>query len=84
MSKTIGVNQNGRPVGQHHPRAKLTDGEAALIREEYASGLWSYARLADKFEISKSTVRDIVVGRRRQDEPVEYRQARALDAKRRG
>lgn len=57
--------RSGRRRGADHPRAKLTDGEVALIRQEYATGRWSYSQLAEKFEVSKATIADIVKERRR-------------------
>ena len=60
----IGVNELGLRVGQYHHNAKLTDAEVELLlslRDER----WSYRRLADKFEISKSQARNICKGRKR-------------------
>jgi len=57
--------RTSQPTGADHPGAKLTDGEVALIRSEYATGLWSYSQLAAKFEVAKATIADIVKGRRR-------------------
>lgn len=54
-----------RKTGEQHHRAVLTDGEVELLRREYERGGWSYAALAAKFEVAKSTVQDIVTFRRR-------------------
>lgn len=67
--KLVGFNEKGSRVGETHHRARLTDHDVDLIRdlrEEY--GL-TYQEIADKFEISKSTVRDIVKCRRRWQRP---------------
>jgi hypothetical protein len=65
---TISVNDLGYRVGQDHPRARLTDIEVdALIRDRgpEESPRMSYATLSRKYRISKSSVRDIITGRRR-------------------
>lgn len=72
MQKTVGVNHLGRRIGQDHQAARLTDAECELIRQLHEEGL-SYKKLADKFGIGKSTVRDIVTFRRRGQFPVEWR-----------
>lgn len=71
-----GVNGMGRVVGEYHGSAKLTDAEAQTIRDEYATGMVSYRVLALRFDVSKATVRDIVVGRRRIDEATAFVAAR--------
>lgn len=73
-TKLVGVNELGLRVGETHHRAKLTDADVDLIRELYEEthlpdgrvlpGL-SYKQIAERFEISKSTVRDIIKCRRR-------------------
>lgn len=66
--KLVGFNEKGSRVGETHHRARLTDHDVDLIRElcdpEDPNKL-TYQAVADKFEISKSTVRDIVKCRRR-------------------
>ena len=53
------------PSGENNPRAKLSDAEVEEMRAMYADGLWSYTTLAEKFDMSKSGVADIIQGRRR-------------------
>lgn len=64
----VSVNEQGRRIGQDHPRGKLTDAEVeSLIRDrgpEEAPEM-SYSELATKWGISKSGVRDLLTGRRR-------------------
>lgn len=50
--------------GDEHPGAALTDAEVDLVRELNEAG-WSYSALADKFEVSKSTIAGICQCRRR-------------------
>lgn len=72
MKITVAVNERGQRVGDSHPKAKLTNGEVDLLlmlRDEN----WSYAQLADKFEISKSGVRRICKGTARCQAAVRFK-----------
>lgn len=62
--RLIGVSDRGARVGHFNPKAKLTDEECDMIRSLRRLGM-RYKELAEKFEISKSSVRDIVKFRRR-------------------
>lgn len=64
MQKTVALNENGKRIGQNHPRAKLLDSEVDLVLALVESGL-SYAKIAEKFSVSKSCVAHIASGRRR-------------------
>lgn len=64
MQKTISLNENGKRVGESHPRAKLLDREVDLVLDLLASGM-SYAEAAQKMDVSKSCVAHIASGRRR-------------------
>jgi hypothetical protein len=63
-TRLVGVNENGRRVGDFHPNAKLSDGDVELLLEMREEG-WGYRRLAAKFEVSKNLVRMICAGKRR-------------------
>jgi DNA invertase Pin-like site-specific DNA recombinase len=54
----VGLNENGRRIGESHPASKLTDHEIDLIRELYDDGM-SISEIARKFEIAKSYCWDI-------------------------
>ena len=71
----VGVNDIGRPVGESHPRARLSDDDVELIRQLRDVGM-AWRRIAEKFEVSVWTVRDICSHRRRQF-AVRYRPVRA-------
>ena len=60
----VAVNARGSAIGEDHPRAVLTNHEVDLLLELRAEG-YSYAWLADKFEVAKSTVFGICTGRTR-------------------
>jgi hypothetical protein len=64
MHKTIALNENGRRVGESHPRAKLLDHEVDQVLDLLDAGL-SYAEVALKFDVSKSCIAHIATGRRR-------------------
>lgn len=61
MKKTA----KGRRIGQDHPNAILTDGEVELVRRLREVDGLTYAALAAKFEISKSSVAKICQYQRR-------------------
>lgn len=64
IKRTICVNELGLRIGDDHQNARLTDAEVEMIRVLHGEGM-SYKTLADKFEVGKSTVADIVKFRRR-------------------
>ena len=64
MKKTIMLNENGRRIGQSHPRAKLLDREVDHALDLLEAGL-SYAEVARKLDVSKSCIAHIATGRRR-------------------
>jgi Mor family transcriptional regulator len=64
MKLQIATNENGRSIGEDHHRAKLTNGDVDMLLALRDEG-WSYGRLARKFEVSKSQVRNIVKGYKR-------------------
>lgn len=64
----VTINDSGQRIGQDHPKSVLTDLEVdALIRDRGPDDapVMSYNQLARKYGISKSSVRDILTGRRR-------------------
>lgn len=66
--RNIAINELGRRIGETHHNARSTNGEVELLLTMHEDG-WGYRRLAAKFEVSKSLVRDIVKGRRRGQTP---------------
>lgn len=71
----IAINEIGRRVGQSHPQAKLTDRDVDLMLTLRAlnSAIWTYDLLAEKFEVSKSQVRNICLGRKRCQLPADWK-----------
>lgn len=64
QKRRIAVNDLGRPIGEDHPNAKLTDGDVdrlfALVGEGFTS-----AEIAGMLEVSVDTVKKIRCGQRR-------------------
>jgi hypothetical protein len=78
-TKLVGVDERGNRVGEDHPRAKLTNADIDLMFElrfptDGALPL-SYRVIAEKFEVSKGYVSDILSDRRRRRSsyPVAFR-----------
>lgn len=63
--KLVAFNEDGQRIGESHPRAVLTDHDIDLLFALWDEGGWSYARIAAKFEISKSHAWDILNFRKR-------------------
>ncbi len=61
----VAVNEQGIRLGETHPNADLTDHEVDLIRELREKDGMSYAMLAEKFEVPKSTIHMICTYQRR-------------------
>ena len=76
MRKRLAVNAQGKRIGESHHRAKLSDDEVDTILYLRDAGL-SYAEIAAKWDedkrISKSTVRDICLGRIRAQIPDRFK-----------
>lgn len=64
IKRTLDLNDIGRRLGDSHHNAKLANRDVELLLALRAEG-WGYRRLAAKFEVSKTTVRNIVSGRYR-------------------
>jgi DNA invertase Pin-like site-specific DNA recombinase len=65
VKQTVGVNEKNRPVGESHPQAKLTDADVDRMLEMRESGM-GWGTLAKIFDVSKSHVRRICLGHKRQ------------------
>lgn len=54
----------GHLIGESHPRCKHSSEDISLMRQLHVAGL-GYGAIAEKFEVSRYTVRDYVKGTRR-------------------
>ena len=61
MSKKLDFNQDGKRIGENHPKAKLLDAEVELVLKLLDEGL-GYQRVADKMGVSKSCIQRIANG----------------------
>lgn len=78
-TKLIGIDDRGNRVGEDHPRAKLSDEDVELIRqlwEERGEHPISLKQIANKFEVAKSTIHDIVTFKRRATYPTGWRRVK--------
>lgn len=64
MQKTVAINDAGLRIGEDHQNAKYTNGEIEMVLALRDEGK-SYGEIARLVEMPKSTVRDIIKGRRR-------------------
>jgi len=70
--RIVAVNDRGGAIGEDHPRAVLTNHEVELMLELRSEG-YSYAWLAEKFEVAKSTVFGICTGKTRVQHAAAFR-----------
>lgn len=68
----LAINEAGRRIGDSHHRAKLTDHEVEQILQLHVEG-YGYRRLAQMFDVSRSTIRDIIKGRCRSQFPASWK-----------
>jgi|GEM_PF-2538808 len=78
----IPVTNRGYVLGEHHHRAKLTDDDVRLILALRAEGV-PQKIVAEKFDCSRRTVRDIEAGRKRSGTPDRYRDERTAKSRER-
>lgn len=70
--RIVKVNERGLRIGEDHQHATHTDAEIELARQLHTDGM-SYKQLAEKFEVSKSTIAGWVKFRRRGQHPTDWR-----------
>ncbi|KAI3598730.1 Phage protein [Cupriavidus necator H850] len=80
MSRSIvALNELGLRIGQDHQHAILTNAEVERVRSLRDEGL-SYKVLAEKFEVSKSTIAMICRFERRAQTPARWKTVQVSDA----
>ena len=62
--KLLKFDERGNRIGESNPAAVLSDHDVDLMLELRREG-YTYPWLAEKFEVSRETVRSICTGRRR-------------------
>lgn len=78
--RLIAVGDYGVPVGEHHPKARLSDADVDRIRELHEESGFSYGVLAIMFNTPKDTIAHICQYRRRTTTAVAWRAAKRKDA----
>ena len=69
MSKIVAVNENGRRIGEEHPRSKLTDAQVDRIRDLHEYHDMTYEQLAAMYQVPKTTIASICQYMRRAQTP---------------
>lgn len=72
MQKTVAINERGLRIGEDHQNARYTDGEIEMVLALRDDGK-SYGEIARLVEMPKSTVADIIKGRRRCQYPAKWK-----------
>lgn len=57
------IKKDRHVKGSEHSTAKLTDEDSILIRGLYAEGLITQRRLAERFCVSKTLIRHVLIGK---------------------
>ena len=73
FERVIAVNERGKPIGQDHYNAKLTDADVECIRTLHEQHGLSYQVLAVKFDVSKWAVGRICRYERRNQTPARFK-----------
>lgn len=72
MNATVAVNERGLRIGEDHQNARYTNGEIEMVLALRDEGK-SYGEIAKLLEMPKSTVADIIKGRRRCQYPAKHK-----------
>lgn len=73
ITAMVAVGVQGRPIGEDHHRAKLSDHDVEVMRQMYEEGMASYGQLAQIFGVSKTHAWGIVNCFERATSPAGYR-----------
>ena len=72
MQRTVAINDAGLRIGEDHQNAKYTNGEIEMVLSLRDEGK-SYGEIGRLVEMPKSTVRNIIKGRRRCQYPADFK-----------
>jgi hypothetical protein len=67
--RTVALNENGKRIGDGHPRAVLSDAQVDRIRDLHEDHNLSYQQLAEMFSVPKTTIASICQYARRAQTP---------------
>lgn len=76
MSKIVAVNENGRRIGEDHPRSKLSDEQVDRIRDLHEYHDMTYEQLAAMYQVPKTTIASICQYMRRAQTPFGWKKLR--------
>lgn len=68
-TKIVAVNENGRRIGEYHPRSKLTDEQVDRIRDLHEDHDLTYEQLSAMYQVPKTTIASICQYARRAQTP---------------
>lgn len=68
----VALNETGARIGEHHPRARLTQADVNRLLDLRAAG-WSLGQLAKLFRVSKGAVQHVCSGVCWTQKPARYR-----------
>ena len=77
MTKLVGLNEYGCPVGETHHRARVPDRVVNQIRELHEEENLGYRRFAKLVNLSRSFVRKVCLYQRRAQFPVQWKRVEA-------
>ncbi len=69
MQRKVAINENGRRIGEDHPKANLTDEQVERMRDLREYHNLTYDQLAAMYQVPKSTVASICQYMRRAQPP---------------
>lgn len=72
-TRLVAVNEMGLRIGEDHPRAKLTDAQVDEIRELHEEQGIIPRVLAERFNVSRSCIRQILSYEKRAQTPAGWR-----------
>ena len=77
MTRLVGLNEHGLPVGETHHRARVPDLVVNRIRELHEEENLGYRRIAKLVGLSRSFVRKICLYQRRAQFPTQWKRVEA-------
>jgi ribosome-binding protein aMBF1 (putative translation factor) len=69
MAEHIALNENGRPIGENHHKATLSDEQVNRIRDLREDHGLTYDQLAAMYSVPKATIQSICQYRTRAQTP---------------
>ena len=76
MTKLIGINDDGRRVGQDHHRAQYTDKEVETVRQLKEQRM-TYRQIAEKMDMPYWTVSRLCRHERRAQTPTKFKKVKS-------